>query len=69
MRECVNNLKEQNPEFTHYLYDNQMCRDFIIKHFNDDVVYTYDKLRPGAYKADLWRYRVLYIHGEYISGY
>lgn len=56
-------LIKQNPEFNHYLYDDAMCRDFIAKYFSTEIVYTFNKLKPGAYKADLWRYCVLYIHG------
>jgi mannosyltransferase OCH1-like enzyme len=63
MKETVELLKEQNPEFTYYLYDNKMCRDFIEKHFDKSVLYSYDKLNPGAYQADLFRYCVLYIYG------
>lgn len=63
MRENVELLKRQNPEFKHYLYDDNMCREFIKDNFNDDVLYIFDKLKPGAYKADLFRYCVLYIHG------
>ena len=33
-----------------------MCRDFIQKHFNMETLWAFDKLKPGAYKADLWRY-------------
>jgi mannosyltransferase OCH1-like enzyme len=63
MKQNVELLKTQNPEFTHYLYDDKMCRDFIQDNFNEDIVWAFDKLKPGAYKADLWRYCVLYIHG------
>ena len=63
MKNCVDALKQQNPEFTHYLYDDTMIREFIKTHFDEDVLYALDKLKPGAYKADLWRYCVLYIHG------
>jgi len=63
MKENVDKLKQENPEFTFYLYDDRMCRDFIQTHFDKDVVWAFDKLKPGAYKADLWRYCVLYIHG------
>tara|TARA_E500000331_G_scaffold269302_1_gene260763 strand:- start:143 stop:2026 length:1884 start_codon:yes stop_codon:yes gene_type:complete len=63
MKENVELLKRQNPEFTHYLYDDKMCRDFIREHFHEDILWAFDKLKPGAYKADLWRYCVLYIHG------
>lgn len=63
LSEAVNNIKNNNPEFNHELYDDEMCRDFLKKHFKDDVVYTYEKLKPGAYKSDFWRYCILYIKG------
>ena len=63
MKNNITTLKNQHPEFKYHLYDDNMCRDFIQKHFDDDVLYSFDKLKPGAYKADLWRYCVLYIHG------
>lgn len=63
MKETVEELKAVNPEFNHYLYDDEMCRDFIKEHFNKDVLYAFDKLIPGAFKADLFRYCVLYING------
>lgn len=63
MKENVEELKKKNPEFTHYLYDNEECREFIKKHFESDVLMSYDTLIPGAFKADLWRLCVLYIHG------
>lgn len=63
MKENLELLKRQNPEFKHYLYDDNMCRQFIKDNFDEEVLYSFDKLKPGAYKADLWRYCVLYIHG------
>jgi mannosyltransferase OCH1-like enzyme len=63
MKSTVKLLKIQNPEFKHFLYDTAMCREFIKNNFNEDVLYTFDKLNPCAFKADLWRYCVLYIHG------
>ncbi len=63
MKETVEELKINNPEFKHYLYDDVMCRDFIKEHFSKDVLYAFDKLKPGAYKADLFRYCILYING------
>jgi mannosyltransferase OCH1-like enzyme len=65
MKKNVELLKKNNPEFKHYLFDDSMCREFIVEHFkfNQDIVDAYDKLKPGAYKADLWRYCILYIHG------
>jgi len=63
MKNNVELLKRQNPEFTHHLYDDEMCRDFIEKNFDKDVLYSFDKLNPGAYKSDLWRYCILYKYG------
>ncbi len=63
MRKNQEELKKDNPEFKYHLYDDEMCRDFIKQHFNEETLWAFDKLIPGAYKADLWRYCVLYIHG------
>jgi len=63
MKENVELLQRQNPEFKYYLYDDNMCREFIKNNFDENIVYSFDKLKPGAYKADLWRYCVLYING------
>ena len=63
MRETVELLKNQNPKFEHFLFDDNDCREFIKSHFKSDVLDAYDRLIPGAYKADLWRYCVLFING------
>jgi mannosyltransferase OCH1-like enzyme len=63
MRECVDKLKKANPEFTHHLYDDEDCREFIKNNFEPVVLNTFDRLIPGAYKADLWRYCILYKKG------
>ena len=63
MAECVEKLKSTNPAFDHYLYDDADCRSFIEANFDEEVLSAYDKLIPGAYKADLWRYCVLYKNG------
>lgn len=65
MQKCIDNLKHQNPEFKHYLFDHEDRRKFIKNNFTDDVVWAYDNLIPGAYKADLWRYCVLYKNGGF----
>ena len=56
-------IKKSNPGFVHYLFDNNARREFIQKYFTEDVSKSYDTLIPGAYRADLWRYCVLYIYG------
>jgi hypothetical protein len=63
MNENIIKIKKQNPEFEYYLYDDNDCRIFIKDHFPNDVLVAYDSLIPYAYKADLWRYCVLYVYG------
>jgi mannosyltransferase OCH1-like enzyme len=59
----VNKIKLNNPAFKHHLYDDNDCRKFIQENYPDDVLNAFDNLVPGAYKADLWRYCILYKYG------
>ena len=63
MRECITTLQKQNPEFIHHLFDDDDCREFIKDNYSAELVNAYDSLIPGAYKADLWRYCILYKKG------
>ena len=63
MADCVDKLKRDNPAFEHHLYDNAMCRAFIKDNYDKKVLDAYDELLPGAFKADLWRYCILYKTG------
>jgi mannosyltransferase OCH1-like enzyme len=63
MQKCVNKIRRENPEFNYFLYDDNDCREFIKTNFDSDVLNAFDKLVPGAYKADLWRYCILYKTG------
>jgi hypothetical protein len=63
MQENVIRMKKVNPEFNVQLFDDNDCRDFIQNNFSEDLLTVFDTLKPGAYKADLWRLCVLYING------
>jgi mannosyltransferase OCH1-like enzyme len=68
MQKAVQQVKLFNPRFNHYLFDDNDCREFIRNNFNGEILNTYDRLIPGAYKADLWRYCVLYkLGGIYLD--
>ncbi len=47
----------------HYLFNDADCREFIAREYPPDVLMAYDLLIPTAFKADLWRYCVLYKYG------
>ena len=40
-----------------------MSYNFIKNNFDNSIANVYNKLKPGAYKADLFRYCILYING------
>ena len=63
MKRCTKLLKKANPEFEYYLYDDNDCIEFIKNNFDPEVLWAFNQLIPGAYKADLWRYCILYING------
>lgn len=63
MFHCINMIKNNNPRFNYHLFDDNDCRQFIEKNFNSNVLNAYNTLIPGAYKADLWRYCILYKMG------
>ena len=56
-------LKQKNQEFTFHLYDNNDMENFIRENYDISVLNAYNKLKPGAYKADLWRYCIMYKYG------
>jgi mannosyltransferase OCH1-like enzyme len=63
MQTSIDIVKKASPEFNIYIYDNEDCRNFLKKYFIKDVLESFDNLKPGAFKADLWRYCVLYYYG------
>lgn len=63
MKEINERLKQENPEFQYIIFDDKESREFIRINFDPSVLNAYDSLVPGAFKADLWRYCLLFIKG------
>lgn len=63
MKETTKMFQKNNPEFKYVLFNDYESRKFIETHFDKSVLNAYDSLKPGAFKADLWRYCVLFING------
>lgn len=63
MYNAITSIIDRNPEYEYYLYDDSECRDYIQQNFGDDIAELFDILVPGAFRADLWRYCILYQEG------
>ena len=58
-----NSWRVQNPEYSYEYYDNTRAVEFISQYYDKDVLFAFNKIKPGAFKADLFRYCYLYIKG------
>jgi hypothetical protein len=63
MNLLTSSWKINNPNFVYFLFDDTDRKNFIKKHFDEKIYNAYCKIIPGAFKADLWRYCILYIYG------
>ena len=59
----INYMKNLNPEFEYFFYDDEDILDYIKKNYDDRILRAYKKLKIGASKADYFRYLVLYKEG------
>lgn len=57
------NIQLLNPEYEYQFYTSHERRKFIKKNFSPGVLDVYDGFVSGAFKADLFRYCWLYVHG------
>ena len=53
----------KNSGWEYVFYDDTASENFLSTHFPPEIREAYDALIPGAFKADLFRYCVLLIHG------
>jgi mannosyltransferase OCH1-like enzyme len=68
MKENIDSLLQMNQDFNYYLYSDEQCKEFIKENFEQDVLDAFNRFKPGAYKADLWRYCILYkLGGVYLD--
>ena len=61
MSRLIESFKQSGWDYR--FYADEDVGGFLGAHFPPEVKDAYDALRPGAFKADLFRYCVLLIHG------
>ena len=53
----------ENPYFSFFYFDDKDCEEFILLEYESEIFKLYDALIPTAFKADFWRYLILYKYG------
>jgi len=59
----VRKLVDNNPEYDYYLFGDYECREYLKRYYTPEYLQAFDEVIPGAFKADFWRYAVLYREG------
>ncbi len=59
----VRKLIDMNPDYDYYLFGDYECREYLKRYFTSEYLAAFDDIVPGAFKADFWRYAVLYREG------
>jgi FkbM family methyltransferase len=59
----VDTWKTHNPHYQFVLMDAEEREEFIRAHFERAVTRAYQRIVPGAYKSDLFRYCYLWVNG------
>ena len=66
IKKVISITQKLNPEYEIKYFDDNDCLEFM-KNYSEDVYNCYLKLKPGAFKADFWRYCILYLYGGVYS--
>jgi mannosyltransferase OCH1-like enzyme len=56
-------MLEKNPGYELFYFSDKDCMLYIHNNYGEEYFRTYDNVIPTAYKADFWRYLILFKHG------
>ena len=63
MHRAAMSWSELNPGYSYHFYDDADHISFLRERFDPRVADAYGKINEGAFRADLWRYCILYEYG------
>jgi len=63
IQKTLKRTEKLHPNCEYHFHDDEACNRFMEENFPSRVVNAYNTLIPGAYKADLFRYCMLYTYG------
>jgi mannosyltransferase OCH1-like enzyme len=62
-KSLIETWKSKNKNYNYYFFDDNDRKKFIKDNFDENIYKAYCRIIPGAYRADLWRYCILFING------
>lgn len=63
MKHIYIDMAQKNPGYQLFYFSDEDCMMYIYDHYGEEYFRAYDNLIPTAYKADFWRYLILFKHG------
>jgi hypothetical protein len=57
------NWKKLNPDYKIELYDDERCKDFLLKEYSQLHVDIFDYIKDGPIKSDFWRVCIINKYG------
>ena len=67
MMEAMKTFQEKNTTYVHKLYSGDDCENYIKTNFDIKTLNAFLKLKPYSYRADLFRFLVVYNEGGWYS--
>jgi hypothetical protein len=67
IQNAINTWKTLNPGYTLKIWNNDDCLNYLKNNFSEDHVNCFNGFIPYAYKADFFRYCVIYNEGGWYS--
>jgi mannosyltransferase OCH1-like enzyme len=64
-QKLIDDWKIENPDYNYLIYDKNQREEFIKDNFPSEVWEAYTRIKPGAFKSDLWRYCILHKYGGF----
>jgi hypothetical protein len=61
------NWKNLNPDYEIKLYDNELCKKFLLEEYSQLFLDIFNFIPDGPIKADFWRLCILYKYGGVYS--
>lgn len=59
MYNIIQETIRQNPEYDFYFYGDNECKEYLKLNFGQKYIDAFNTIKPGAFKADFWRYCIL----------